>query len=67
MRLLDIAVAYRLSSFCPVPYKIDELSRSKLQGIRIRQRDLSSGHHPECFNRWSSSNLAWIPAKSMRE
>jgi hypothetical protein len=32
MRLLDIAVAYRLSSFCPVPYKIDELSRSKLQG-----------------------------------
>ena len=46
MRLLDIAVAYRLSSFCTVPYKIDELSRSKLQGsnpLRLKRVNDTDG------------------------
>jgi len=45
-----------------------ELPRSKLPGYQdIAMRIFPTGVTPECFNRGSSSGLAWIPAKSMRE
>jgi hypothetical protein len=47
-----------------------ELPRSKLAGYRyqnIAMRIYPTGVTPECFNLGSSSSLAWIPAKNMRE
>jgi len=36
-------------------------------GVSEQSRTAYSAVTPECFNRGSSSGLAWIPAKSMRE
>jgi hypothetical protein len=45
-----------------------ELPRSKLTGYQnITMRIYLKSVTPECFNRASSSALAWIPAKSMRK
>jgi hypothetical protein len=42
--------------------------RSKLRGYeKISMRIFSKVVIPECFNRGSSQNFAWIPAKNMRE
>jgi hypothetical protein len=41
----------------------NELSRGKLHGINHLLEMVT----PERFNRGSSSGLAWIPAKNMRE
>jgi hypothetical protein len=45
-----------------------ELPRSKLTGYQnIAMRIYLKGVTPECFNRGSSSGLAWIPDRSIRE
>jgi hypothetical protein len=47
---------------------MNELPRSKLTGYQnIAMRIYSKGVTPECFNRGSSSGLAWIPDRSIRE
>jgi hypothetical protein len=47
---------------------LNELPRSKLTGYQNpAMRMFPKGVTPECFYRGSSSGLAWIPAKSMRE
>ena len=46
----------------------NELPRSKLTGYQNRaMRIYPKGFTPECFNRGSSSGLAWIPDRSIRE
>jgi hypothetical protein len=46
----------------------NELRRSKLTGYQnIERRIYRHGVTPECFNRGSSSGLAWIPERSIRE
>jgi hypothetical protein len=45
-----------------------ELPRSKLTGYQdIAPSMYPKGVTPECFNRGSSSGLAWIPDRSIRE
>jgi four helix bundle protein len=47
---------------------LNELPRSKLTGYQnIAMRIYPKGVTPECFNRGSSSGLAWIPDRSIRE
>jgi hypothetical protein len=46
----------------------NELPRSKLTEYQnIAMRIYPKGVTPECFNRGSSSGLAWIPDRSIRE
>jgi hypothetical protein len=47
---------------------VNEPPRSKLTGYQnIAMRIYPKGVTPECFNRGSSSGLAWIPDRSIRE
>src|SRR6266481_4639208 len=47
---------------------VNELPRSKLTGCQnIAMRIDPKGVTPECFNRGSSSGLAWIPDKNVRK
>ena len=45
-----------------------KLPRSKLTGYQnTEMRIYPKGVTPECFNRGSSSGVAWIPDRSIRE
>jgi hypothetical protein len=59
-RGIFLELRVRFVSNCTTPQKAD---RYQNMGMRIDPKGVT----PECFNRGSSSGLAWIPDRSIRE